>query len=250
MVQMDCSLLSGLLAEALLKRLPAHLDAIFFCNSGAEAVEGALKFARAATGRSALLSFKGSFHGLTHGALSVMGDEHFREGFGPLLEGAQRMPFGDLPALAERLARRDVAALIFEPVQGKGVRFPRDDFHREAQRLCREHGTLLIADEVQTGLGRTGRWWGFEHWDLEPDIITVAKSLSGGYVPCAAVVMRRAIMQRTFSRLDRCVVHTILRWRADSRRSKSSRTKISSRVLATPARNSSPVSESSSSAIR
>lgn len=208
MVQMDCSLLSGLLAEALLRRLPPHLDAVFFCNSGAESVEGALKFARAATKRDALLSLKGSFHGLSHGALSIMGDEHFREGFGPLLDGAECVPFGDLPALAARLSRCDVAALVIEPVQGKGVRFPRDDYFREAQRLCRENGTLLIADEVQTGLGRTGRWWGFEHWDLEPDIITIAKSLSGGYVPCAAIVMRRAIMQGTFSRLDRCVVHS------------------------------------------
>ena len=208
MVQMDCSLLSGLLAEALLKKLPQHFDAVFFCNSGAEAVEGALKFARAATGRAGLLSFAGSFHGLTHGALSVMGDAHFREGFGPLLEGCERVPFGDLAALAQRLATRSFAALIIEPVQGKGVCFPADDFFREAQRLCREYGTLLIADEVQTGLGRTGRWWGFEHWDLEPDLVTIAKSLSGGYVPCAAVVSRRAIQQRTFNRLDRCVVHS------------------------------------------
>jgi acetylornithine/succinyldiaminopimelate/putrescine aminotransferase len=208
MVQMDCSLLSGLLAEALLKRFPTHLDAVFFCNSGAEAVEGALKFARAATGRPGLLSFAGSFHGLSLGALSVMGDDHFREGFGPLLSGAERLPFGDLAALGARLAFADVAAVILEPVQGKGVHFPPGRFYAEVQRLCREHGTLLIADEVQTGLGRTGRWWGFEHWDLEPDIVTVAKSLSGGYVPCAAVVSRRAIQQATFNRLDRCVVHS------------------------------------------
>jgi acetylornithine/succinyldiaminopimelate/putrescine aminotransferase len=101
-----------------------------------------------------------------------------------------------------------VAALLIEPVQGKGVHFPTGDFFREAQRLCRAHGTLLICDEVQTGLGRTGCWWGFEHWELEPDIVTIAKSLSGGYVPCAAVVSRRAIYQETFSRLDRCVVHS------------------------------------------
>src|SRR3954468_16376249 len=208
MVQMDCSLLSGLLAEALLKKLPAHLDAVFFCNSGAEAIEGAIKFARAATGRAGLLSLEGSFHGLSHGALSVMGDTHFREGFGPLLENCTRVALGDLAALEARLARRDVAAFVIEPVQGKGVHFPAGDFYREAQRLCREHGTLLVCDEVQTGLGRTGKWWGFEHWGLEPDIITVAKSLSGGYVPCAAVVARRAIYQKTFSRLDRCVVHS------------------------------------------
>jgi 4-aminobutyrate aminotransferase-like enzyme len=208
MVQMDCSLLSGLLAEALRKILPAHLDAFFFCNSGAEAVEGAIKFARAATGRAGVLSLAGSFHGLTHGALSVMGDVHFREGFGPLLDGCERVRLGDLAALEERLATKQFAALIIEPVQGKGVNLPADDFFREAQRLCHAHGTLLICDEVQTGLGRTGRWWGFEHWGLEPDLITIAKSLSGGYVPCAAIVCRRAIQQATFSRLDRCVVHS------------------------------------------
>jgi ornithine--oxo-acid transaminase len=208
MVQMDCSLLSGLLAEALLKKLPGHLNAVFFCNSGAESNEGAIKFARAATGRPGLLSLEGSFHGLSHGALSVMGDTHFREGFGPLLENCTRIKMGDLAALETHLARKDIAAFIIEPVQGKGVHLPPGDFYREAQRLCRQYGTLLICDEVQTGLGRTGRWWGFQHWDLEPDIITVAKSLSGGYVPCAAVVARREIYQKTFSRLDRCVVHS------------------------------------------
>jgi acetylornithine/succinyldiaminopimelate/putrescine aminotransferase len=208
MVQMDCSLLSGLLAEALLKKLPSHFEAVFFCNSGAESVEGAIKFARAATGRSGLVSLHGSFHGLTHGALSAMGDEHFREGFGPLLENCARVKMGDIAALEQLLAKRDVAAFIMEPVQGKGVNYPAGDFYRQAQALCRKYGTLLVCDEVQTGLGRTGRWWGFQHWDLEPDIITVAKSLSGGYVPCAAVITRRSIYQKTFSRLDRCVVHS------------------------------------------
>ena len=208
MVQMDCSLLSGLLAEALLKKTPPHLDAVFFCNSGAEANEGAIKFARAATGRSGLVSLDKAFHGLSNGALSTMGDESFREGFGPLLENCTRIKMGDIAALEKLLAKRDIAALLIEPVQGKGVNFPAGDFYPQAQRLCREHGTLLICDEVQTGLGRTGRWWGFEHWGLDPDIITVAKSLSGGYVPVAAVVTRRAIYQKTFSRLDRCVVHS------------------------------------------
>jgi acetylornithine/succinyldiaminopimelate/putrescine aminotransferase len=208
MVQMDCSLLSGLLAEALLKKMPSHLDAVFFCNSGTEAVEGALKFARAATGRAGLLSFQGAFHGLTHGSLSVMGDAHFQEGFGPLLEGCVRVGLGDLAALQRELESGRYAALIVEPVFGKGVRYATAEFYQRAQELCRASGTLLIADEVQTGLGRTGRWWGFEHWGLEPDLVTVAKSLSGGYVPCGAVVARRWIYQRTFSRLDRCVVHS------------------------------------------
>lgn len=208
MVQMDCSLLSGLLAEALVKRLPSHLNACFFCNSGAEAMEGAIKFARAATGREGLISLDSAFHGLSMGALSMMGCESFREGFGPYLPGCDRVALGDLQKLEKLLATGKFAALIVEPVQGKGVHFPKDNFFLEAQKLCRAHGTLLICDEVQTGLGRTGRWFGFQNWEMEPDIITMAKSLSGGYVPCAAIVMRRSIYQGTFSRLDRCVVHS------------------------------------------
>lgn len=208
MVQMDCSLLSGLLAEALVKRLPEHLNSVFFCNSGAEAIEGAIKFARAATGRAGLVSIESAFHGLSMGALSVMGNAHFQEGFGPYLEGCKRVKLGDLSALNAALATGQIAALIIEPVQGKGVQFPSDEFFVEAQHLCRRYGTLLICDEIQTGLGRTGRWWGFENWNLEPDLITLAKSLSGGYVPVGAIVTRREIYQKTFSRLDRCVVHS------------------------------------------
>ena len=208
MVQMDCSLLSGLLAEALVKRLPDHLNAVFFCNSGAEAMEGAIKFARSATGRSGLISLESAFHGLSMGALSMMGCENFRDGFGPYLQECERVALGDLAALEKLVVTGKFAALVVEPVQGKGVHFAHDQFLMEAQQLCRRHGTLLICDEVQTGLGRTGSWFGFQHWNLEPDIITLAKSLSGGYVPCAAIVMRREIYQKTFSRLDRCVVHS------------------------------------------
>ncbi len=208
MVQMDCSLMSGLLAEALLKKCPRHLDAVFFCNSGTEAVEGAIKFARAATGRSKVVSLQGSYHGLTYGALSITDSGNFRAGFGPLMEGVSHVELGDLAALEEALLADDVAAFIVEPVQGKGVHFPEDDFYAQAQTLCRKHGTLFICDEVQSGLGRTGLWWGHQHWNLEPDIITVAKSLSGGYVPCGAFVTRRAIYQKVFSSLDRCVVHS------------------------------------------
>jgi len=208
MVQMDCALLSGLLAEALVKRMPAHLDSVFFCNSGAEAMEGAIKFARAATGRAGLVALESAFHGLSMGALSVMGCASFREGFGPYLDPVERVSIGDLAGLEKVLATKQFAAFIIEPVQGKGVHYPHDDFFAKAQELCRKYGTLLLCDEVQTGLGRTGRFLGFEHWNLEPDIITLAKSLSGGYVPCAAIVMRREIYQKTFSRLDRCVVHS------------------------------------------
>ena len=209
MVQMDCSLLSGLLAEAIVKRAPRHLDAVFFCNSGTEAMEGALKFARAATQRTRVLSLEGAFHGLSLGSLSLMGCESFTEGFGPLMQGFEtRIALDDIEGLERELAKRDVAAFVVEPVQGKGCRFPQADFFERAQAVCRKHGTLFICDEIQTGLGRTGKMFGFQHWNLEPDIITLAKSLSGGYVPCGAIVTRREIYQKTFSRMDRCVVHS------------------------------------------
>ncbi len=208
MVQMDCSLMSGLLAEALVKKCPSHLDAVFFCNSGTEANEGAIKFARAATGRSKVVSLHGSYHGLSYGSLSVTDSGNFREGFGDMLEGVSHVEIGDITGLENALAFGDVAAFIIEPVQGKGVHFPSDDFYQQAQALCRKHGTIFICDEVQSGLGRTGKWWAHEHWGLEPDIMTLAKSLSGGYVPCGAIVTRRSIYQKVFSSLDRCVVHS------------------------------------------
>ena len=128
MVQMDCSLLSGLLAEALLKKTPPHLEAIFFCNSGTEAIEGALKFARAATGRSGLVALHGGYHGLSYGSLSVTGIANFQEGFGPLMPNVERVKMGDLATLDRLLRRKNVAAFLVEPVQGKGVKSPKDDF--------------------------------------------------------------------------------------------------------------------------
>lgn len=208
MVQMDCALLSGLLAEAIVKRTADHLDACFLCNSGTESVEGALKFARAATGRDRILSFEGSYHGLSYGALSVTQNGNFQEGFGPYLPGAEAVKFGDLEDLESKLKNNNVAAFIVELVQGKGVRSPEGDFFKQAEALCQKYGTLFICDEVQTGLGRTGKLFAYEHWDLEPDLITLSKALSGGYVPCAAIVTRREIYQKVFSRLDRCVVHS------------------------------------------
>lgn len=208
MVQMDCALLSGLLAEALVARTGGGRDAVFFCNSGTEAVEGALKFARAWTGRRRILSLDHAYHGLTFGSLSVTQSAQFQEGFGPLLDGVERVPMNDLDALAKALSGGDVAAFIAEPVQGKGVWVPDAGYLPAAQDLCRKHKTAFICDEVQTGLGRTGRFFGYEHWGLDPDIITVAKTLSGGYVPVGAFITRRAIHQAVFSRMDRCVVHS------------------------------------------
>lgn len=206
MVQMDVSLLAGLLAEKLVARLP-YLDKAFFCNSGAEAVEGAIKFARAATRRSKIVHCDHSFHGLTMGALSLNGDALFRTGFEPLLEGCVRVPFNDILALERALAANDVAAFVFEPIQGKGVNLPNEDYLQEAQRLCRRHGTLLVADEIQTGLGRTGAFVACDHWDLTPDMVLLAKALSGGFAPAGAILMRRAIFDKMFDRMDRAVVH-------------------------------------------
>lgn len=208
MVQMDCPLLSGLLAEALVEHVPWGLDAVFFTNSGTESVEAALKFARAATGRPRTLYLDHAFHGLTLGSLSVNGNENFREGFGELLPGCESIPLNDLDRLEQELAHADVAGFIVEPLQGKGVYVPDDLFLSEAQRLCREHGTIFICDEVQTGLGRTGKWFAGQHWELEPDILLLSKSLSGGLVPVGALLTTRDIYDKVFSRLDRCVVHS------------------------------------------
>jgi ornithine--oxo-acid transaminase len=206
LVQMDASLLAGLLAERLVARLP-HLDKVFFCNSGAEAVEGAIKFARAATRRSKIVYCDHAFHGLTMGALSLNGDELFRAGFGPLLGDCVRVPFNDVVALERALKTGDVAAFVFEPIQGKGVNLPDDGYLQEAQRLCRKHGALFVADEIQTGLGRTGRFVACEHWGVEPDMVLLAKALSGGFVPVGAIVMRRPIFDKMYDRMDRAVVH-------------------------------------------
>lgn len=210
LVQMDCPLLAGLLAQRLLAfahRSYPDLEAVFFTNSGAEAVEGALKFARAATGKTRFLYLEHAFHGLTLGALSVNGSEHFRAGFGELLPATQ-IPLGDLGALERELRAGDVACLIVEPIQGKGVYLPGGEFLRGAQRLCRQYGALFIVDEIQAGLGRAGRPFAGEHWGLEPDIVTVSKALSGGYVPVGAILTRREIHRRVFSSLERAVVHS------------------------------------------
>ena len=206
--QMGVTTLPGVLAEELLRRAPPHLGAVVFTNSGAESIEAALKFARAATGRPRVVHCDHGFHGLTLGALSINGNEDFRERFGPLLPGTVSVPFGDLDALARELAQGDVAAFVVEPVQGKTVRVPEPDYLPQAQELCRRHGTLLVLDEVMTGLGRTGRFLALEHWGLAPDIITLSKALSGGYVPIGAVLTTRAVHARVFDSMERAVVHS------------------------------------------
>jgi len=206
LVQFDVSPLAGLLAQRLIGFMP-YLDKVFFANSGTEAVEAAIKFARAATRRSGIIHCEHSFHGLTYGALSLNGDAVFRSGFEPLLPDCTAVPFNDLAALERALAARTAAAFIVEPIQGKGVNLPEDGYLREAAALCRRHGTLFVADEIQTGLGRTGRFLAVEHWGVEPDMVLIAKALSGGHVPVGAVLTRKRIYDKIFDRMDRAVVH-------------------------------------------
>ncbi|CAN5278753.1 aminobacteriohopanetriol synthase HpnO [soil metagenome] len=206
-VQLGVSLLPGLLAEELLKRTPDRIARVLFTSSGTEAVEAALKLGRAATGRSRVVSTAHSFHGLTLGSLSANGDPHFVERFGPLLPGFSQVPFGDLEALEEELRSEEVALFLVEPVQGKGVNLPPAGYLEGAQELCRRYGTLFAVDEVQTGLGRTGKLFAFEHWGLEPDLVTVAKSLSGGYVPVGALLMAQHVYDDVFDSLEHSVSH-------------------------------------------
>jgi ornithine--oxo-acid transaminase len=206
LVQMDISTLAGILAERLIERVP-YLDKVFFANSGTECVEAAIKFARGATGRSDILYAGHSYHGLTYGSLSLTDDKNFRGGFEPLLPGCVKVPFNDIAALEKALSSRNIAAFIFEPIQGKGVNIPSDDFLPAAAALCRKYGTIFVADEIQSGMGRTGKFLAIEHWNVEADMVLLSKSLSGGHIPVGAVLTRKAIFDKIFDRMDRAVVH-------------------------------------------
>jgi acetylornithine/succinyldiaminopimelate/putrescine aminotransferase len=205
LVQMDAPLLPALLAEQLLARSPG-MDRVFFCNSGSEAVEAALKFARAATRRRRVIYCEHAYHGLTVGSLSVNGGREFRRGFEPLLPDA-KVPFGDLDAVERELRRGNVAAMVVEPVQGKGVHVAPPGYLAAATDLLHRHGALLVCDEVQTGIGRTGTFLAYEQDGVEPDIVTVAKALSGGFVPVGAMLARDWIFSKVYSSMDRAFVH-------------------------------------------
>jgi ornithine--oxo-acid transaminase len=209
MPQLGVTLLSGVLAEQLLARAGGVLasGAMVPANSGTEAVEAAIKIARAATGRPRILYAEHAFHGLTLGSLSLNGDAIFRDGFGPLLPECEAVPFGDVDALGRALARGDVAAYVVEPIQGKGVNVAPDGYLQAARRLCQQAGALLVCDEVQTGLGRTGRFFALEHWGAQPDLICVSKALSGGLVPIGAVLVSRSVFDRVFDGMERAVRH-------------------------------------------
>lgn len=205
LTQFDAPPLAGILAEQLLATVP-HLDRVYFCNSGTESVEAALKFARRATGRSRVLYCTHAFHGLTAGSLSVNGESEFRDGFAPLLPDTA-ITLGDLEAVRRELAAGDVAGLIVEPIQGKGVWPAPAGFLAEARDLLHRHGALLICDEVQTGIARTGDFYAYEHDGVAPDIVTVAKALSGGYVPIGAMMATDEIFDRVYPSMDKLMVH-------------------------------------------
>jgi ornithine--oxo-acid transaminase len=205
LVQFDTPLLAGLLAEQLLAKADG-MERVYFCNSGTEAVEASLKFARYATGRPRIIYCDHAFHGLTTGSLSVNGSAEFRRGFNPLLPDPS-IALGDLDALERELRQGDVAALIVEPIQGKGVHVSPPGFLAAASKLLHDHGALLICDEVQTGIGRTGQFFAYQHDEVEPDIVTVAKALSGGFVPVGATMAKNWIFEKVYSSMDRVLVH-------------------------------------------
>ncbi len=209
MIQTHIADLAGELAEKLCERAGGRVNKAFFCSSGSEGVEAAIKFSRAHTGRAGIISAKHAFHGLTCGALSLMSDRFWKEGFGPLLPETSSIPFGDLAALERDLKTKRFAAFIVEPIQSEaGVCVPDEDYLRSAELLCRRYGTLFVLDEVQTGMYRTGPFLAAHHFGVEPDMVILAKAMSGGLVPCGAVLMSNAVCDSVYSTLPRAFVHT------------------------------------------
>jgi ornithine--oxo-acid transaminase len=205
--QLGLSDLPGILAEELVRISPRSLDRVLFVNSGTEAVEAAVKLGRAATRRPRVVALENGFHGLTLGSLSLNGAPEERRRFEPLLPDVSFVPRDDPDALERELAREDVALFVAEPVQGRGVLLPHAEYLPAAQALCRRYGTLFCLDEVQTGFGRTGTMFAAEHWNLEPDLMTVAKTLSGGFVPVGALLLRRGVHEAVFDSLEHATSH-------------------------------------------
>jgi putrescine aminotransferase len=193
------------LAKALAEIAPGDLQISFFSNSGTEAVEAALKMARLSTKRAKIVSTQNAYHGKTMGSLTATGRDLFKDSFKPLVPEFVHVPFGELEALDPAL--HDAAAFIVEPIQCEGgVIIPPDGYLRGVRELCDKHGALFIADEVQTGLGRTGYLWGVDYDGVVPDIITAAKGLSGGVVPIGATIARRDVWMNAFGHSP--LIHT------------------------------------------
>ncbi len=209
MIQTHVAERAGELGEKLCRRAGGRLTKTFFASSGSEGIEAAIKLSRAHTRRNGLLYANGAFHGLTCGALSLMGDDFWREGFGPLLPETKAIPFDDIDALEQELRSKRFAAFIVEPIQSEaGIRVPTAEYFRAAQALCRRYGTLLVLDEVQTGMYRTGTFLAAEHFGVDPDMVVLAKALSGGLIPVSAVMMTEAIYDSVYGSLRRAIIHT------------------------------------------
>jgi ornithine--oxo-acid transaminase len=209
MLQSHVPELAGELAHSLTERAGGRLRRAAFCSSGSEGVETAIKFSRAYTRRSKLLYAEKAFHGLTCGALSLMSDPFWSEGFGPMLPGTEGVRFGSVEALEKSLATRQFAAFIVEPIQAEaGIQVPSANYLQTAQALCQRYGTLFVLDEVQTGMYRTGPFLAAHRFGLDPDMVILAKALSGGLVPVGAVLTTEAISNAVYSSLKRAIVHT------------------------------------------
>jgi len=208
MLQSHIPALAGQLAQRLVRHAGGRIGKACFMNSGSEGVETAIKFARTFTRRDRVLAAEGGFHGLTVGALSLMSNEWWRRGFGTLMPGVGMVPFGDLQALERELKTQQYAAFVVEPIQGEsGVQLPPEGYLASASRLCDLHGTLFVLDEVQTGLYRTGRFLAAHHFGVEPDLVVLAKALSGGFSPVSAVLMRDDVCKSVYSSAERSFVH-------------------------------------------
>ncbi len=180
------------LATRLVQHLPRNLNSVYLCNSGTEATEGAMKLAKRVTGRPNFISFENAYHGSSQGALSLMGNEYFKSAYGPLLPGVRTLRYNHTADL--QYINEQTAAVFVEPVQSEaGYRPPCMNWMKALEARCREVGALLVVDEVQTGFGRTGRWFGFQHYGLTPDIITLAKGMGGG-LPIGALVASKELM--------------------------------------------------------
>ncbi len=209
LLQASMNGLAAALAHNLAHLAPGNLQRSFFCNSGAEAVEGALKLARIATGRQKFIYCHNSFHGKTFGALSVTGRDKYQAPFKPLVNECVGIPFGDLAALQQQLSSREAAAFILEPIQGEGgILEPPAGYLTGAKKLCAQYGTLLIADEVQTGFGRTGTFFACEAEDLVPDILCLAKSLGGGVMPMGAYMTGDDVWRKAYGKMEKALLHT------------------------------------------
>ena len=209
LLQASMNTAASTLAFNLAQITPGQLSNTFFCNSGAEAVEGAIKLARIATGRPRILSCKSGFHGKTMGSLSVTGREKYQKGFEPLLPACNVVEYCSLGELEEQLKANDVAAFIVEPIQGEGgIIVPPDGYLKSAKELCKKYGSLFIADEIQTGFGRTGKMFACEHEGVEPDIMCLAKSLGGGIMPIGAVITTQELWNKAYGGIEKCLLHT------------------------------------------